>query len=969
VKGIIKYMIMLIITAATIQSGNAQHPLIKSFDIRSEGSRPKILRLLCARDGMIWTGTDQGIFNFDGITFSKIAGSDSSFYGSVSSLFQDKAGVIWAGFENGRIVNISNRVMKRFSPQEGFPKVPVSAFAEDNSGHLYFSTLGEGVYCIERNIIYNIDHDDGLSDDYCYSMTALPDGRMAIGTDAGLNFIRFNDEKKNVKVYSRKDGVPDEIVKTLECDANGKLWIGMQDAGIACFDILQNKIVYQSTGWIHGAVNKMEINEEWIWIITEEQGIFIKHNDGTIRKLEFENERDIKFNDIVTDRENNIWFAESIHLVRTSGKKLGFIENIGNRKLSFIHCILSTADGKIWFSPDQQLGCIFQDEDRLQYKEYKITSTRQRIDIVTLYEDKYGFIWIGTLGDGAYRFNPHTGKSRKVTSTSDIESSSILSINGDENRIWIAGFNGVVEYNIISGGENENAVIRTNNGGRPSLLGGEYVYSVFIDSKKTMWLGTDDNGIYKLRSNVLENIPVKGNSVHSFTEDRKGRIWFSTADAGLGIIEGDKIRYLQVKDGLSDPSASAITLAGNGTIVMVYANGFDVIDPETHNVVYHSAEENLADINSDLNSIHTSKDGVIWMGTERGIIVYRPYSDLRISRPQLILQEVSTLSSPVETAGEHKFSYDENNLRFTYSALWYSDPQRVNYSYMLEGYSRKWEKTKDQSVTFPKLPPGKYSFYLKASLNSNFESASPVKYDFIITPPVWLRWWFRILAAGAVAFILFFIIRKREERLRNFERLQKEKVEFQFEVLRSQVNPHFLFNSFNTLISVIEDNPHLAVEYVEKLSEFFRSIVTNRDRNLIPLEDELELLDNYIFIQKKRYGSSLHLEINLSNEVKKNWSLPPLTLQLLAENAIKHNAVSVESPLYIKISFSFAKLMVENNINKKISKPSSPGMGLQNITGRYRLLTDNRVLISSDEKKFVVAIPLISKKENEYTHH
>ena len=192
--------------------------------------------------------------------------------------------------------------------------------------------------------------------------------------------------------------------------------------------------------------------------------------------------------------------------------------------------------------------------------------------------------------------------------------------------------------------------------------------------------------------------------------------------------------------------------------------------------------------------------------------------------------------------------------------------------------------------------------------------------------------------------------------------LQREKIEFQFETLKNQVNPHFLFNSFNTLVNVIETEPKLAVEYVQKLSEFFRSIVNYRDKNLIYLNEEISLLQNYIYIQRERYGENLKIVIDLKKETLSTFAIPPLTLQLLAENALKHNAISKETPLEIRLFEESGRLVIRNNINRKISKESSSGMGLQNIIGRYRLLTKEKVEIEETVSNFTVSLPLLNSQ-------
>ncbi len=958
---VFRYFLFVVLISHAFSSAFSQQPLFKSFDIRSENTRPRILKLFLDSNGKIWCGTDQGVFTFDGINFTKIYSTDSS-TSIVSAFFEDNVSRIWAGFENGKIVIIKNKTTTVFNTTEGVLKAGISAFAQDNENKIYFSTKGEGVYCLDGARIYNINHDDGLSDDYCYSMIVLPGNQICVGTDAGLNFISVHDGKKTIKTLGTSEGLPDDIVRTLVFDNKNTIWIGLQDKGIARFDLDKNKLipVTLKNPWDLGQINSIMPADNKLWITTEDKGVIIIDRNGNRSSLSLDGNRNIKANDLLTDHENNIWVAEAIHLYRTSGNKISYLHNIGVKQLKFIHCIVADKKGDIWFSPDQQLGHIYKSPDgQLKYEEYKVLNEK-KIDIFSLYFDPYGYLWIGTLGAGVIRFNTITGHVRKISDLTDPASSSILSINGFGDAVWIAGFNSVNLFKITKKGNDDNAVIIRQSDFDTTRILEDFIYSVFIDTKGNAWLGTDGHGIYKYDGNVLSNFPVADNAVHSITEDKRGRMWFSTADAGLLFIDTDNtIHKFQAKEGLSDPSPSSILCTREGTIVIVHENGFDVLNPETGNIIYHSSEENLSDINPDLNSITLSPDSTVWIGTEKGIICYKPSADMKIEKPQVILQTVSVFLNPVDYSNRKIFDADENNLRFDYNGLWYSDPQRVNFQYKMDGLSSKWEKTKDQTITFPKLPAGKFTFRIKASLNDNFDKAEETTYSFEILPPIWQRWWFRLITAAAIALIILFIVRRREARLRKFDRLQKEKIEFQFETLKSQVNPHFLFNSFNTLISVIENSPKQAVEYVERLSEFFRNLVNYRDKNLISVREELSLLNNYLFIQKKRFGTNLILEIELDQNIRNNKSIPPMTLQLLAENAIKHNAVSKETPLIIKITSTKNHLTISNNLNAKIKEESSAGFGLHNIRSMYQLLSDEKIEILKTENNFTVIIPLL----------
>ena len=148
------------------------------------------------------------------------------------------------------------------------------------------------------------------------------------------------------------------------------------------------------------------------------------------------------------------------------------------------------------------------------------------------------------------------------------------------------------------------------------------------------------------------------------------------------------------------------------------------------------------------------------------------------------------------------------------------------------------------------------------------------------------------------------------------EALHRDRIIFQFETLKNQVNPHFLFNNFSTLIGLIEEKKELAIEYVEHLSDFFRNILEVKDKNLITVNEELKFLESYLYIQRMRYGKNLKVEINIPDHLLESM-LPTLSLQMLIENAIKHNVISNTRLLVIYVlAENGNKIIVENKINK-----------------------------------------------------
>lgn len=190
------------------------------------------------------------------------------------------------------------------------------------------------------------------------------------------------------------------------------------------------------------------------------------------------------------------------------------------------------------------------------------------------------------------------------------------------------------------------------------------------------------------------------------------------------------------------------------------------------------------------------------------------------------------------------------------------------------------------------------------------------------------------------------------------ENLKRENLKAQLDALRTQVNPHFLFNNLNTLSSLIPENPKHAVDFVQQLSKVYRHILEVKDEKSILLREELEVLNAYTFLLQTRFDANLKVNINVPQE-KLQKKIVPLSLQILMENAIKHNIVSSDKPLHIDVFTENGSLVVSNNLQIKNQVNESTGIGLENIRNRYKLLSDVPVKVTSNDSNFTVSIPLI----------
>lgn len=222
-----------------------------------------------------------------------------------------------------------------------------------------------------------------------------------------------------------------------------------------------------------------------------------------------------------------------------------------------------------------------------------------------------------------------------------------------------------------------------------------------------------------------------------------------------------------------------------------------------------------------------------------------------------------------------------------------------------------------------------------------------------------------LISIGITFFITFFMFAKsflnnwRKATL-DAERMKREQMSTKYESLKNQVNPHFLFNSLNALTNLVYEDQDMAADFIRKLSKVYRYVLDNQSKEVVSLETELSFVKSYLFLQKIRFDDKLKINIDIDGYEQN--MIPPVALQMLMENAIKHNTIAEEEPLTIDIYVDNGEtLIIKNNLQKKnIPIEESASVGLKNITARYGFLSEIKVEIQETSTEFIVKLPLLS---------
>jgi ligand-binding sensor domain-containing protein/two-component sensor histidine kinase len=946
-------------------TGWAQISHSKSFEI--DESRPSLATRMIFKDhnGILWVATNAGLYRFNGVKCQYIPMPGDSLR-EVSAIGEGSDNTLWVGFQTGAIATVRNNQASWFRPEEGLPRVAITSFYTDPFNRTWFATAGEGVYYTAGRHLYNIDSPDGLTDNYVYTLMGDSAGWVLAGTDRGISFIQVTGNRKEIKTFSAKDGLPDNIVRSITpSDMSGYWWIGMQDKGICLLDVRNRQLVnnHISTSWSNGQVNDvLDLGKE-LWIATEEGGVWLYDKEHhRLQPQLFKNlPAATKINDLQPDNEGNIWLTNNNNVVRTTGNGLLFYPALGSHPLTSINAVAAGA-GYIWVANGAQL-ISYNPNTAGGNTRVVYDLTRQQTAITCLYPDAQGYLWIGTMGNGLKRMQTATGAQRSVEENPLLQGGHILSITGNKNSVWVASLNGITELKLTETNRALSAPFSYHNYGKQDGIGSDYVYHLAMDSKERLWLATDGAGV-ALRENgrfrnLLSEAQLKTTVVYSVTEDKQGTIWVNTLNEGVYRFDGKAFSSVTVANGLSDITITSVLADKRDGLIVINKMGIDIFGITDKKVFHLGKESGIGSAQAALNAICMDERGFVWLALKNELVRYQPFLK-PLPAPKVLIDRVEIFGRAIDTSAAHRYDYQQNNIRFLLSGIYYTDPEKLKYQYQLIGYNNKWETTSDNSIIFPQLPDGSYVLNVRVSANGNFENMPRTSFAFTIQKPFWRQWWFIGPVVVLALFVFYLLLQQRVRKIKKQEQVKQERFRFQYDALKSQVNPHFLFNSFNALLGVIEERPSEAAEFVKQLSAFYRKMTAHRDKDIISLKEELEMLQTYLFIQKKRYGAALQATIDVAGDVQEKKALPPLSLQLLAENAVKHNAISAESPLHLLVNVQQGFLVVSNNTNPKINKETGEGVGLQNIENRFRILTNQAMYYENTGNAFTVKLPLLN---------
>ncbi len=958
VAEVLRYMrfIFLMLVLLYADSLLAQKPFVHDFSIGEANVAVKVNTIKQDAIGYIWLGTDKGLVRFNGSDFVNI---QDSVHQAVTALAV-AGNSVCVGYNNGKIGVVNGLQVKPLEIKNG-PASPITSLYVAAGKVLMAGTEEQGIFLIVNNAAIPFNTAKGLSDDFVYDFSLAGKDRLLVATDNGINDLSLSAGKVSVTGYTTRHGLPDNIISALrKIPGTPFFLVGTQEKGVVIFDDERKVVVpilSADEEWGYGQVNDiLPVAGYRAWVATETGYLVeIKMKNGTahVRAFHYPGK---SLKKLLRDGAGNIWCATSKGLMMVTAE---YIEDI---KLPSPYSLR----GATAMVCDDNSLLVALKKELYQVRFMDTTPSMEHIftanaNITSLFIDKENRLWIGTFGDGLYYEQDGNAAIRPEGIKELADDASILSISGTADRIWLATLKGVEELSYPVDG----AITLVKHHGKQTGAGSDYVYQLYPDSKGNMWMATDGAGVCMYDGDVYHHwdtiFAAGGKVVYSITEDRYGDIWAAAMNKDLFHFHDGQWKNQRLPE-TQYPDINISTVAANasGQVISVYQRCIDEWYPASKYFRHYNSALGIGiDSTSNvLNCVAKDNEGNIYLPYQQGIIMFKNKRTVFDIRPNVCISS-PTIYSKTVTGNQYEFAHDENYVGFAFEGVSYANHERLNYRYMLEGYNDDWIYTNDVSVSFPRLPPGNYKFRVQVSLNPAFEHPNEDSYFFSIATPFWRTSVFYVLAAMMVFLCVYIYIKLREKRLKKVSRLQQEKMMFEYEHLKSQVNPHFLFNSLYALSILIEENKDTAVDYTVHLADLYRNMLAHSKKDLIQLKEEFEILENYIHIQQTRFNDALIMRIDVPLDLMNTRRIVPLAMQLLVENAIKHNVVSTAHPLIISITATNDEIVVSNPIQPKMSQEKGAGIGLFNIKQRYNLLTKKEISFGVRENAFEVRLPLL----------
>jgi ligand-binding sensor domain-containing protein len=849
------------------------------YDVEQGMLSSEVYCVLEDENELIWFGTDAGISRFNGYEFTNFTPADGLSDNSIFALQEDEKGRIWYLPFNGRIGYIANDIVYpyEFNRQIQAKLVPgefILNLIIDTTDNIQFVTSNGALGKVNR--LGNVE---------LISVSKLDGHQLVCESGAKKTFAYM---LRSDKYHDKKLFVVDSTLnyyEQLSIDTNGSCFFYYPKPELLFFNY-GNTALYKNKGTIMtrevaDRVTCMSIQENgsvWVAIRFHGMSYYETFEDFMLgHKPVYTLFDGVSVSGILAKENGSIWVClanDGVHFLRNENIKTFGFE--GGKARNRIRSICKNDAGEIFYA--NKLGEMFKIDTLGNHSLYMSNLG----DVTKIHVDANNHFYISVYEK---KYVSHQPNSDSLTFLAARDFT-----QDKNNDIWNISRKGVEQ-------QRGDEVLYSSK----SVLGFTFFQTIFQDNEGKIWAGGNE-GLFCFQDQKLEPIldPFKNEKnvkIKSIDQLNDGTLVVGTASNGVFFINTNSNKIESKNIGFDNFIIEDIHIDEDQDIWMATNRGIVLLNEESRaGRPTRLLSQNQGLPSSEIASIF-SFGQTIYAATNEGLVVFNKRDvEKNTNSINLFIESVMVNEQLVSLDSNYSLKSKENYIEFSFIGLSYRNPGNVQYSYKLEGIDEHWQYTKSRNIRYPSLSPNQYVFKLKAA-NEDGVWCDPLEIRITINPPFWKKTWFIALCILFIALIvLFFYQRIKKNRLAKLNRskemeLQKRRIiEAELRSLRAQMNPHFTFNTLNSIQNFITNfDQEKAQTYISSFSMLLRKVLENSRYRFITIEEEIKMLQLYIDLENLRFDETMKYEFKIDERIDIEFQeIPSMILQPFVENAILH---------------------------------------------------------------------------------
>ncbi len=868
--------------------------------------------------GYMWFATDAGVSRFNGYEFQNFDVSDGLTDNTVFLITEDSKGRIWFGtfncqlsyFENNNIYPYKyNSVLK--DSLKG--KHNISSFQIDSANNIWMGFYYNGLKKIDKKGKFcslsqkkrgvKVLNMIKVNEKMLAGVTTYDKGSLNPYTEILYENL---EHKSKVKSHYLIDNFLGYRGNNLSIAySNDTVLIQVTGGGMLYFNKRENLVKkLEIPNQLHNIhVLSTYYQDGLLYLCTKKQGMYSLKlkSDSMVIKNHFL--KDLSISRMYKDNEGGYWFLsleKGIYyfpsfLMTNNHTKL--LINEDNR----ISKMVTDEEGNLFFSINGK-GLLKQ--NLITGKIEQVIPFNNYLEKSFSYDDALKKMIINTKGDV---FSYQNGEMKQIKFKKKYQGKIILS---DSNNIYIANDNG---FYALENNEEKYPIIKE----RQELI----FHTSIIKKGEEVWIGTNKGiRVYhnKKITDPFSNNKYLSSAITSMEQLYKEIFLIGTKSYGVLVIKKDSIiDIIDEEKGLIGNLVRTIHVDLHKTIWIGTNKGLSNINYQKKGVYSVNNLTKKHGLGSEEITGIVSYNKTVYIATSKGLIEFDKTKIKVNSTPPLVYITTFNINEKKRNLSHnYQLSYKENNVSIFYEGLNYRSLGEIEYQYRMLGVDTNWVHTTTRNVRYPTLQPGEYTFEVKAKNEDNFWS-KPSTILFVINPPIWLTWWFITFIVTFVLVLIYLGVKYRIKKLNEKNEAnnkivaaEKRMVELELTALRSQMNPHFIFNTLNTIQNAINTlDKRIASSYIASFGKLIRIVLETSKNAKIRLNIEIEMLTLYIELEAVRFANKFSFNITKDQALKEaSYYIPSMVIQPFVENAILHGLVPKKAnDLQLKVSFNLNK--------------------------------------------------------------